>query len=343
MRDSSNIKGLANRLAEHFRVLRNGRPTSGLAGFFSLIAVLFMTPTLAQKPKPSGTPVQDCIVRFAQEVKVPALETGRVAELSVKINDMVKTGNFLARLDDRSLLIRRRAALLRLNSAKSDSTDDIETRFAELALAEAEAELDTSRLIQNDVVGAVPRSQLRKLKLAVERGEVEVALAKKKRRRAEVETELREADLSEIDDQLQNLHTASPIDGVVLEVARSAGEWIAKGDTIATIGRIDRLHVHALIDSREIAPTSCRDLPVSVHWTDPATGKERSLRGKVLSSDPQMLPGGRFRLHAEIINEPDPGNPNQWQLKPGAEVRMKVYQAASTARRQSLIPSPTAR
>ncbi len=109
--------------------------------------------------------------------------------------------------------------------------------------------LETSRSIQNDVRGAVPLSQVRKLKLAVERGELEVAQAKKRGKRAEVEVDLREADLSVIDDQLRHLHVESPISGVVLEVNRSAGEWIEKGDPIATIGRIDRLHVHALLNS----------------------------------------------------------------------------------------------
>jgi multidrug efflux pump subunit AcrA (membrane-fusion protein) len=285
-----------------------------------------------QTPGGSGIEVHDCLVRFAQEVKVPALETGRVAEVNVRINDTVEVGSPIARLDDRSLLIRRRASLLRLNSAKSDVLDDVEIRYAELALAEAEAELETSRSIQNDVRGAVPLSQVRKLKLAVERGQLEVAQAKKRSKQAAVEVELREADLSVIDDQLRNLHAESPIGGVVLEVSRSAGEWVNKGEPVATIGRIDRLHVHALLSSGQISPAACRGLPVSVHWIDPGNHAERSLRGRVLSVDPQMLPGGRFRLHAEIDNRTSEQDPTQWQLQPGAEVRMTVYASAATAR-----------
>jgi multidrug resistance efflux pump len=297
---------------------------------FGIGISLLQAQTWAQDGQ-SGIEVLDCIVRFAQDVDVPALETGLVAAVSVAPNDMVDAGAPIARLDDRSLLIRRRAALLRLSSAKSDVLDDVEIRYAELALAEADAELETSRSIQRDVLGAVPLSQVRKLKLAVERGQLEVAQAKKRRKRAEVEVELLEADLSVIDDQLRNLHAESPISGVVLEVTRSKGEWIEKGQPVATIGRIDRLHVHALLRSDQISATVCRGLPVSVHWDDPASRSKRSLRGKVLSVDPQMLPGGRFRLHAEIVNRTAEHDPTQWQLQPGAEVRMKVYVSAATA------------
>ncbi len=286
---------------------------------------------VAQTPTSQGIEAEDAFVSFGETVEVPAMETGRVAAIDVAQNDSVNAGAPIARLDDRSLLIRRRAALLRVNSARAESTDEIELRYAELALAEAEAELETSRAIQNDVLGAVPHSQVRKLKLAVERGQLEVAQAKKRRSRAGVELELREADLAVIDDQLRNLHVESPIDGIVVKVSRSAGEWVAKGETIATVGRLDRLHVHALLRRDQIPPAVCRGLPVSVLWLDRSTQSERSLRGKVLSVDPQMLPGGQFAVHAEIRNRAHGHEIPQWVLLPGTEVRMKVFPSAATA------------
>ncbi len=268
--------------------------------------------------------LEDCVVRFAEEVKVPALESGRVAQVLVKLNDVVEKDAPIARLDDRGLLIQRRAAMLRVSAARNETSDQVELKYAETALAEAEAELETSRSIQRDVSGAIPLSQLRRLRLAVDRGILEVARAKKRQKQALIELELRETDLSVLDDQLRHLHIESPINGVVLEVARAAGEWIEKGQPIATVARIDRLHVHALVSNQQILPTACRGLPVSVHWIDAASGREQSLRGKVLSVDPQMLPGGRFRLHAEIVNEAEQDE-SQWKLTPGADIRMKMY------------------
>tara|TARA_R110002049_G_scaffold4601_5_gene32121 strand:+ start:175675 stop:176637 length:963 start_codon:yes stop_codon:yes gene_type:complete len=309
------------------------------AAWFVLV---FMFATILRSPAAESDSMEievyDCVVRFSQQVDLPAMESGRVAEVLVKPNDTVEQGTRIARLDDRTLVIRRRAALLRANNARNDAIDDVELRYAETALAEAEAELDTNRSIQNDVRGAIALTQLRRLRLAVDRGKLEVALAKKRRKQAEIEVQLREADLSVIDDQIENLAVDSPINGVVLDVAQSPGEWIDRGQPIATVARMDRLHVHALVDGRQIAPALCTGLPVSVHWVDASTGQSKSLRGKVLSVDPETLPGDRFRLHAEVLNRADERDATQWQLKPGTDVRMKVYASRRIA---SLNPART--
>ncbi|TWU43918.1 multidrug resistance protein MdtN [Novipirellula aureliae] len=271
--------------------------------------------------------VTDCVVRFADEVEVPSLESGRIAEIAVKLNQRVNENETLARLDDRTLKIRRRASSLRLEHARQAAGDDVEQKYAETALAEAKAELDSNRSIYNDVNGAVPMSHLRRLRLAVERGELEVAQAEKRRRELFVEVQLREADLAMLDDQIENLGISSPLAGTVVEIARSSGEWIEKGQPIATVAKMDRLHVHALVREDQLSPKHCAGLPVSVHFTDSSNGNEKVLRGNVLSSDPQRLPGGRYRLHAEVINQID-GNADspmtQWMLVPGTSVRMRI-------------------
>ncbi len=290
---------------------------------FILLQLYHQPSTYAEAP--TSIEVTDCIVRFADEVDVPSVESGRIAEVTVTQNQSVDRGSPLARLDDRSLKIRRHASALRLQHAQAEAFDDVEIRYAETALAEAKEELDSNRSIQKDVSGAIPMSHLRRLRLAVERGELEVAQAKKRHQEAAVEVELREADLAMIDDQLSNLQIDSPLSGTVLSINRSPGEWIEKGQPIATIAKIDRLHVHALIREEEMPNGGLKGSPVSVHWSDPSSGQEYALRGRVLSVDPQRLPGSRYRLHAEIDNTSLNREKTQWQLKPGTEVQMKVY------------------
>jgi multidrug efflux pump subunit AcrA (membrane-fusion protein) len=301
-------------------------------------SLLIGSATCGDVPGDGSIEVGQCSVRFADEVDVPALETGRVAEWSVARNDVVEAGAPLARLDDRSMLISRRRLQQMLLSARELAADDFEVRDAELALAEAEAEYETSLSIQNDVRGAVPRSQVRRLKLAVDRHRLQLDQANKRRDRAAADVELREVDVSMIDEQLRNLHVESPIAGIVLDIQRSAGEWIEKGQTIATIGRIDRLHVTALLSSAAIAPAACRGLPVSVIWTDPASGVERSLRGKVLSADAELIQGDQLRLHAEIVNETIASGRTAWWLQPGAEVRMRLHVSAPQTARATAVP-----
>ena len=282
-----------------------------------------------------GVEVRDCTVRFAKEVRVPALESGLVANIDVAVNDAVQQGSALAKLDDRSLLIQRRAALARQLSAKQDAESSDEIEYAETVRKQAQAEHDARRSTYNQAPGAVPFFDVLRLELAVKRSELEIKQAQQRKRRAGAELELRSAELSLIDNQLRQLYVESPIDGVVLEVMRSEGEWVQKGEPVATIGKIDRLHVRALLSTDQIGPEDCIGLPVSVHWVDPTSGQSRSLRGEVRSVDPQVISGGRFvRLHAEIVNRKTESG-SHWLLSPGAEVRMTIYPQAPSVTRDA--------
>ena len=276
--------------------------------------------------------VQDCVVQFSDEVEVPALESGRVAELHVRTNESVSEGGPILRLDDNSMLIRRKAAQVRLESAKRDSKSRIELEFAQAALEEADSELKLNLRIEKNEPASNTRDRMRQLRLSQKRALLEVARAQQRIDQAFVTVELQESEIAVLDDQLRRLHADSPLSGIVLDVAKSKGEWVEKGQTVATIARIDRLHVHAFIQSSQIAATKCVGLPVSVSWRDTAAKRSRVLHGKVISVDPHRLPGSRYRIHAEIVNAREPVDQSHWQLNPGMDVRMVVHKDLSTKR-----------
>lgn len=290
-----------------------------------------VNPVRQSPPDASAVVVQDCMVKFATEINVPAMESGRVAEVNVRLNDAVEKETQIARLEDRTLQIQRVAALGRLRRAQNSAASEAKLRYAKSAFHEAQEEHESSKLTYRDVVGAVSRNQLRRLQLAVDLRQAEVVLAEEAKQDALLEKSLREAELALLEDQRTKLHVESPIAGVIVDVAKSQGEWIDKGDAVATVARVDRLHVLGLVDSRHISPNVCRGLPVSVHWIDPLSGRHRSLQGKVLSVDPRMISGGQFRLHAEIVNQPASDDSSQWQLRPGMDVQMKVFKSAALA------------
>ena len=119
--------------------------------------------------------VRDVVVDFKQQIDVPALQSGAVAETSVRPNQFVRQKDVLGKLDSQSLIIRRRAASLQYDSAKLITSDNLEMQFAETSLAEAEAELDASNATEQKFNGAVSSNQLRRMRLAVERARLEVA------------------------------------------------------------------------------------------------------------------------------------------------------------------------
>ncbi|SMP76361.1 Multidrug resistance efflux pump [Neorhodopirellula lusitana] len=280
--------------------------------------------------------VQDVVVDFAAQVDVPARQSGPVAVMSARQNQWIQAGDVVAKLDDTALVIRRRAAALKQEAARLVLSDEVEVRYAETALAEAEAELDDSVKASERVSGAVARNQIRRMRLAVERAELELARVGKQRRQAEIDIQLRAVDVASFDSELQRLQCVSPTDGVVLNIHRELGEWIREGEPLVTIADVSVLHLHALVDANQLDPARCVGLPVSVLWekTSFSNGAKttHSLRGKVLSVDPTRLPGNRFRLHAEVTNRRNSPSGNAgladadgWQLVPGMDVTMNIH------------------
>jgi len=271
--------------------------------------------------------VNDCIVQFARQVEVPALATGAIREVLVRPNQSIQKSSVLARLDDEALRIQREAAQLRITVAERDAQDEIELDYASAVLEEAQSDLDSHRSLHRDRSGAVSRSQLRRLELAVERAKLEVARADKDRYDASVQLQMRNADLKSIDQRLTQLVSVAPFDGVVLAVHKQPGEWIEAGQPIARVASIDRLHVHALVSLDELSPQRCRRGIVEVYWRDASSGQTKSLSGFVQSVDSDILQGGRFRFHAEIKNYLETnadGGDGDWMLKPGMAVQLKI-------------------
>ncbi len=287
-----------------------------------------------------GVKVQECVVRFGEELNLPTTEAGLIAELNVTVGQTVGTETPVARLDDRSLKIRSRAALLRLTAAQEQAADDVELRYAQTARAEAQAELDSSRAVYNESSGAVPLVNIRRLRLAVERAELEVARAHQAVRQTQIEADLRAADVALLEDTLRRFSLTSPIDGVVLQVYKQRGEWVAAGDAVVRLARLDRLQVQALLSAEMCLPNDCLNQPVAVHWHDPTSGEKLYLRGRVTAVLPQRLAGGRYRIQAEIANRPSRDGKG-WQLHPGTEVEMAVYPPAAALQQARRTVAPT--
>ena len=301
-----------------------------------LILAIFIAPTNTASANDRVITVKDVVVDFAAKVDIPARQNGPIKVLSVRQNQWVSAGHVVAQLDDGLLLVRRRAASLKQESARLVLKDDVEIRYAETALAEAETELDDILKTSDRVNGSVARNQIRRSRLAVERAELELARVEKQRQQADIDLQLRAVDLESLDGEIERLQCKSPTDGIVLDVHRDLGEWIREGEPLVTIADASVLHLHALVDADQLDPARCVGLPVSVFWEKQseatASSTTHSLRGKILSVDPSRLPGNRFRLHAEVTNRRNSPSGESalvdadgWQLVPGMKVTMNIH------------------
>ncbi|WP_153558339.1 HlyD family efflux transporter periplasmic adaptor subunit [Roseimaritima sediminicola] len=269
--------------------------------------------------------VDECVIRYAEEVDVPATESGVLEAVLVKQNAAVQPSQVLASQDVSGLAVQLRIAQLQKQAAEEKLADDLELQYAHTALEEAQAELDSNRSVYDSAAGAVPLTLLRKLRLAVKRAELEVERERKQRRLAQVEIDLRTADLQLLQQRIERLNIKSPIGGVAVDVYKKTGEWITAGEPVARIARLDRLHAHCLMRAERLPPRQCVGRAVTATWTE--GGVVRSLRGRVLSVDTELLNRDSYRLHAELPNVHQDGH---WRLLPGTAVTLRIHDAAAS-------------
>lgn len=275
---------------------------------------------------------QSPTVRFADQTRIPSPQTGRIDRIDVQWGDAVTTTSVIATLDTAAMLSARQSATLKLAAARRRARRDAPVQYAELALQEAEAELEASQLVQRETHGAIATNKMRQLRMSVRRSRLQLEIAQQEKIEAATQADVLAAELSQIEFRIEDARVRSVGDGVVIDLPRRAGEWVTAGDTVAVVARIDQLGVDALVPASSISRQRCTGAEVIATWTDPTSGQGRQLTGRVDRADLQTLPGGRFRIHAVLDNarraatdQPSgDGGQNEWMLKPGMEITMRI-------------------
>jgi multidrug efflux pump subunit AcrA (membrane-fusion protein) len=303
-------------------------PLIALAG----AAYASVTVAMGSRPAPVALPVADpAQAPFASyiagsgiiEARGRNVEIGSplprvVLEVSVKVGDLVKAGAPLFRLDDRDLRaeqdVRRsslalaRARLDRLVAApRSEEIPPVEARVLEsettwadlktqLALWErvsdtravSEEDLSRKRFAARAAEARVAesRAQLALLKAGSWKPDVDVA---------RVEVSAAEAQVKQIETELDRLVVRAPSDGTILQLNVRSGEFATAGSLpvpLVLFGNIERYHVRVDVDENDawrfrkgaaaIAfVRGNRDLrtPLTFEWVEPYVVPKRSLTG----------------------------------------------------------------
>lgn len=337
--------------------------------------------------------VQSAFVRVLEEADIPAREVGVLATLEVREGDIVKAGQVLSRLDDDDAKLAVARAELDLAIAERQAKNSVPVRSAEALLKEAEQDQAQAKLSQriaamkaaNDVAvrhavksrdtskaefdravqarkafeKSISQTELDRLKLVLERNELEIEKAQFEKDLAELQQQIEDSSIIEQDQiverlklsveqaQLQNEVDAltrdvkarmldqaklqlarrglrSPLDGEVAEVFRHRGEWLEPGQRVMRIVRLDRLKVEGFVDSRAIT-SSLRGAAVRVRVTLNDEDKPAIVKGKIvfISSEIDAV-NGQVRVWAEVEN-PD------LVLRPGLPAEMIIDTTSRTA------------
>lgn len=189
------------------------------------------------KPFPQAVAATGILEALSENVAIGVPEAGLVTAVNVAVNDAVKKGQPLLKLDDRNLLAQRISTVARQDTARA------KVGVSEAQLVKLRDQLD--RLLAVTDSRAVSREDL-----ANRRQDVAVAEAQLVSARADAAAT--DSEIRGIDLQIERLTVRAPRDGAILQLNIRAGEFAATSpkSPAMILGDIDRLQVRADVDEQ---------------------------------------------------------------------------------------------
>jgi len=259
--------------------------------------------------------LENAVVTLIEQVEIPARAAGVLAELSVREGDRVVKGALAGRIDDADARLKAEHVELELTAARAEAGNELKILAMQKGAEAAQAELQRAVESQVKYDKSISKTELARLRLAAEKGELESRQAVHDREAAKIAARVKENELAAARQACERHQLAIPIDGVIVEVRRRAGEWVEPGMPVLRIVRMDRLRVEAFLDadkvpealsgrSVELQVVESRSIESRSAEARGGTAKQtRSFPGKITFVSPEVNPvNGRIRVCAEIDN-----------------------------------------
>jgi multidrug efflux pump subunit AcrA (membrane-fusion protein) len=270
----------------------------------------------------SGDPVvEHCLVSLIEEAQIPGREPGVLAALEAKEGLQVKAGTVIGRIDDSEPTAQKRIKSKEHETELEKATNDVNIRYAIAATEVAKAAFDKSVEANNKVRGSVSTIDINKLRLEWKKAELQIEQAQLEKKVAGLTADVKGAEVDGADLSIHRREITSPIDGIVVKVYRHLGEWVAPGDPVVRIVRVDRLRLEAFLNAKDFGPEEIDSKAITVE-VDLARGRKVKFPGKVVFVSPLVEAGGEYRVLCDVVNRQENG---QWLLRPGMVADMTIH------------------
>ncbi len=246
--------------------------------------------------------VESALLRLIQQVEVPARVQGVLSSIKVVEGDLVRQGMLLAQVDDAEAKLLLGRAAVELEIEKDKVTNDVAIRTAQRALAFSRDEFDRLAKAKQGIPGSISTTELETAKFRSDQSQLELEGAERARRQNQLTAQLRNKELELSQHNVEVRKIVAPINGVVVDVLRQAGEWVEPGDKVVRMIGIDRLRAEGLVQSRDI-PANLQGATATVA-IDLAGKGETTFSGIVVFVSPEVNPvNGQARIWVEIDNK----------------------------------------
>jgi multidrug efflux pump subunit AcrA (membrane-fusion protein) len=271
----------------------------------------------------AGEPVEvpNMVIRLVEQVDAPARETGPLAVVNVTEGQLVTAGTLLAQIEDSDANLALERTKIELDVARRNAENNIAVRFAKKSSEVARAELQRCVDSVKKSPRSVSDSEMDRLRLLVEKGDLEIEQAQRDFVSAASSRQIKENEYKVALEKLKRHRVSAPIAGVVVRVYRNCGEWVKPGEPVVRILRLDRLRAEGFLKARDLVPNLqgravklMIDLP-----NDPG----HEFPGKITFVDPEVDPvNSQVRVWVEVLNQ-------DLRLRPGMQAKMVIAPVAS--------------
>ncbi len=173
----------------------------------------------------------DCVIEPRSVVKLGSAEEGIIREITVERGDVVRKNDVVARLDAELESLAVAVAKLR-----AERDVEVEASLARLEFRKREA-ARAAELYRKSIVSTKLRDE----------ADIEQNLAQYGVRAARMDRSMAQLDLKNAEARLDRRTLRSPVDGVVVEITMSPGEFVHEQSPIMTIARVRPLNVEVYV------------------------------------------------------------------------------------------------
>ena len=182
--------------------------------------------TVAEQGAPESSTVVEAFTEPYRDISVAASEMGTLSDVRVVEGAIVKQGDVLAVMDDDILRASLEVARRSMN--------------AEGLLKSAQADLDM-KIHEQDKLKEL-RERDHASQQEVDRIQTEIRIAEARLLSVKEDLEVKQLEYRRIESQLKQRQVIAPMDGVISELSREAGEFVSPSDpTIARLVQLDPL------------------------------------------------------------------------------------------------------
>ena len=187
--------------------------------------------------------LSDAIVKAPPSIKVPGLQDGLLTEVEIHEGMRVTQGQFLAQIDPAALQLDLEQSKLDHELAQMNANNNTDKQYYEKSLVVATAEVNRSIAANSRVRNSVPVAKLEKQRLEQDRATLQLQQANRQLEIAQFRTRLTQSQIKTAEVKLAKTKIISPVNGLVVNVAKRAGEWLEQSEIVCEIVSTDRLRV----------------------------------------------------------------------------------------------------